>query len=139
MFFLARRLFRSDAYGAAGAVVLALTPANLLHSHIGTSQILVGTFTLSWLVCLARYFDTDRRRDLLLATMSLGFGIYTYPGETGKPEGKLRLMYEAKPLALIAERAGGAAHDGPRSRVQACSRAHAGWEWHLVHPSDCDC
>ena len=39
-------------------------------------------------------------------------GIYMYPGETEKPEGKLRLMYEAKPLALIAERAGGAAHDG---------------------------
>lgn len=39
-------------------------------------------------------------------------GIYMYPGEVGKPEGKLRLMYEAKPLALIAERAGGAAHDG---------------------------
>ena len=39
-------------------------------------------------------------------------GIYMYPGEVGKPDGKLRLMYEAKPLALIAERAGGAAHDG---------------------------
>jgi fructose-1,6-bisphosphatase I len=39
-------------------------------------------------------------------------GIFMYPGETDKPEGKLRLMYEAKPLALIAERAGGAAHDG---------------------------
>jgi len=43
-------------------------------------------------------------------------GIFMYPGETGKPEGKLRLMYEAKPLALIAERAGGAAHDG-RERI----------------------
>lgn len=43
-------------------------------------------------------------------------GIYMYPGEVGKPEGKLRLMYEANPLALIAERAGGAAHDG-RQRI----------------------
>ncbi len=39
-------------------------------------------------------------------------GIFMYPGEVEKPEGKLRLMYEAKPLALLAERAGGAAHDG---------------------------
>lgn len=39
-------------------------------------------------------------------------GIFMYPGETDKPEGKLRLMYEANPLALLAERAGGAAHDG---------------------------
>jgi fructose-1,6-bisphosphatase I len=45
-------------------------------------------------------------------------GIFMYPGETAKPEGKLRLMYEAKPLALLAERAGGAAHDG-RERILA--------------------
>src|SRR5262245_52076632 len=39
-------------------------------------------------------------------------GIFMYPGETAKPHGKLRLMYEANPLAFLAERAGGAAHDG---------------------------
>ncbi len=39
-------------------------------------------------------------------------GIFMYPGEVGKPEGKLRLMYEAAPLAFLAEAAGGAAHDG---------------------------
>ncbi len=39
-------------------------------------------------------------------------GIFMYPGETAKPQGKLRLMYEANPLAFLAERAGGAAHDG---------------------------
>jgi fructose-1,6-bisphosphatase I len=39
-------------------------------------------------------------------------GIFMYPGETAKPEGKLRLLYEAAPLARIAERAGGGAHDG---------------------------
>lgn len=43
-------------------------------------------------------------------------GIFMYPGESDKPEGKLRLMYEANPLAMIAERAGGAAHDG-RERI----------------------
>jgi fructose-1,6-bisphosphatase I len=45
-------------------------------------------------------------------------GIFMYPGETDKPEGKLRLMYEAKPLALLAERAGGGAHDG-KTRILA--------------------
>ncbi|BCA54192.1 Fructose-1,6-bisphosphatase [Nitrospira sp. KM1] len=39
-------------------------------------------------------------------------GIYLYPGETEKPEGKLRLLYEANPLALIVEQAGGAASTG---------------------------
>jgi len=39
-------------------------------------------------------------------------GIFMYPGEKEKPQGKLRLMYEAAPLAFLAEKAGGAAHDG---------------------------
>ncbi|HEU4684045.1 MAG TPA: class 1 fructose-bisphosphatase, partial [Nitrospira sp.] len=42
----------------------------------------------------------------------LGGGIYLYPGETAKPEGKLRLLYEANPLALIVEHAGGRASTG---------------------------
>jgi fructose-1,6-bisphosphatase I len=43
-------------------------------------------------------------------------GVYMYPGETKKPDGKLRLLYEAAPLAMIAEIAGGAAIDG-RQRI----------------------
>ncbi len=42
----------------------------------------------------------------------LGGGVYLYPGETDKPEGKLRLLYEANPLALVMERAGGRASTG---------------------------
>ena len=39
-------------------------------------------------------------------------GIYMYPGTTGAPSGKLRLMYEANPLAFIVEQAGGKASTG---------------------------
>lgn len=39
-------------------------------------------------------------------------GIYMYPGEVGKPQGKLRLLYEANPLAFLIEQAGGMATDG---------------------------
>jgi fructose-1,6-bisphosphatase I len=39
-------------------------------------------------------------------------GIYLYPGETDKPEGKLRLLYEANPLAWVVEQAGGLASTG---------------------------
>ena len=39
-------------------------------------------------------------------------GIYLYPGELNKPEGKLRLLYEANPLAWIVEQAGGKASTG---------------------------
>ncbi len=39
-------------------------------------------------------------------------GIFLYPGDTRYPKGKLRLMYEANPLAFIMEQAGGSASDG---------------------------
>jgi fructose-1,6-bisphosphatase I len=41
-------------------------------------------------------------------------GIFLYPGSHKSPEGKLRVLYEAAPLAFVAEQAGGAASDGVR-------------------------
>jgi len=41
-------------------------------------------------------------------------GIFMYPRDTASPEGKLRLLYEAVPMALICEQAGGRASDGER-------------------------
>lgn len=43
-------------------------------------------------------------------------GIYMYPAYAGKPNGKLRLLCEASPLAFLAEQAGGKAFDG-RGRI----------------------
>lgn len=42
----------------------------------------------------------------------LGGGIFAYPSNKKSPKGKLRLLYEANPLAFIVEQAGGAASDG---------------------------
>jgi fructose-1,6-bisphosphatase I len=42
----------------------------------------------------------------------LGGGVYLYPAEVDKPEGKLRLLYEANPLAMVVEQAGGKASTG---------------------------
>lgn len=39
-------------------------------------------------------------------------GVFLYPGTEAKPGGKLRLTYEAQPLAFIAAQAGGYASDG---------------------------
>ena len=39
-------------------------------------------------------------------------GIFTYPGTSDKPRGKLRLLFELQPLAFIMEQAGGKATDG---------------------------
>lgn len=39
-------------------------------------------------------------------------GIYIYPNTSKDPNGKLRLLYECNPMALIAEQAGGSASNG---------------------------
>jgi len=39
-------------------------------------------------------------------------GVFMYPADASMPQGKLRLLYEAAPLAFIAEQAGGKASDG---------------------------
>lgn len=41
-------------------------------------------------------------------------GVFMYPPTTDNPDGKLRLLYEANPIAFLAEQAGGMALDGTR-------------------------
>jgi len=43
-------------------------------------------------------------------------GVFMYPVDSKRPAGRLRLMYEANPMAFIVEQAGGAATDG-RARI----------------------
>jgi fructose-1,6-bisphosphatase I len=81
-----------------------------------------------WPVGMKRYFDhlkvpdkasgrpySSRYSGCLVADVHrflLAGGLYLYPGEVEKPEGKLRLLYEANPLALVVEQAGGRASTG---------------------------
>jgi len=44
-------------------------------------------------------------------------GVFLYPPTAKSPEGKLRLMYEANPMAMIIEQAGGKAYAAPGRRV----------------------
>lgn len=44
----------------------------------------------------------------------LAGGLFMYPVESRAPRGKLRILYEAAPLALVCEAAGGRASDGSR-------------------------
>jgi fructose-1,6-bisphosphatase I len=41
-------------------------------------------------------------------------GLFMYPADKDSPQGKLRLMYEANPMAMVIEQAGGKASDGCR-------------------------
>ncbi len=45
----------------------------------------------------------------------LGGGVFYYPADGKQPEGKLRLLYEAVPLAFVVEQAGGYASNGQQS------------------------
>jgi len=45
-------------------------------------------------------------------------GIFMYPRDSRKPEGKLRLLYEAAPMAFLVEQAGGRATDGIRDLLE---------------------
>lgn len=58
-----------------------------------------------------RYVGTlvaDVHRNILVG------GIFLYPDDRKSPQGKLRILYEAHPLAYLVEQAGGAASDGRR-------------------------
>jgi fructose-1,6-bisphosphatase I len=60
----------------------------------------------------ARYIGSlvaDFHRNLLKG------GVYLYPQIKSNPKGKLRLLYEGNPLALICQQAGGWAINGPSS------------------------
>jgi fructose-1,6-bisphosphatase I len=72
-----------------------------------------------------RGLDTDRKALIVRYVGSLvadfhrnllGGGVFAYPANSKATRGKLRLLYEANPLAFIVEQAGGAASDG-RQRV----------------------
>jgi fructose-1,6-bisphosphatase I len=51
-------------------------------------------------------FVADIHRTLLQG------GLFMYPADSKSPQGKLRLLYEAAPMAMIVEQAGGRASDG---------------------------
>jgi fructose-1,6-bisphosphatase I len=57
----------------------------------------------------ARYIGSgvaDFHRNLLKG------GLFAYPGDKKQPEGKWRLMFEANPMAMIAQQAGGSSSNG---------------------------
>jgi fructose-1,6-bisphosphatase I len=42
-------------------------------------------------------------------------GVFAYPATPDKPDGKIRLLYEAAPLAFLAEQAGGYGSNGKKA------------------------
>jgi fructose-1,6-bisphosphatase I len=83
--------------------------ATLFKSTLGFVDYLKGLTDNSPTTFSARYVGSlvsDFHRNLLKG------GIYIYPGTSKNPEGKLRLLYEANPLAFICEQASGRSSNG---------------------------
>lgn len=66
-----------------------------------------------------KYCHKNRMRGRYVGSLVADFhrnmlkgGIFIYPSTQKNPNGKLRLLYEANPMAFIAEQAGGKAHNG---------------------------
>ena len=58
------------------------------------------------------------------ARMTLLYGgLFMYPADVKNPNGKLRLLYEAAPLAFVAEQAGGAASNGSQRIMELAPAA----------------
>ncbi|WP_345993964.1 class 1 fructose-bisphosphatase [Sulfurimonas sp. HSL-1716] len=54
-----------------------------------------------------------------------GGGLFSYPGTSDKPEGKLRKLFEVFPFAFIYEKAGGEAIDGTNALLDlTCAHVH---------------
>ena len=78
MFALARRLGTSTAAAVGASVLLALTPAHLMHGRLACDYLLPLPCVLGWLILLV---DADRFQSswrFLGAGCVLGLGLYTY-------------------------------------------------------------
>ena len=82
MFFVGRRIFKSDALGVVAAGLLAISPAHFMHSRLAVSLLLPLPFTLLWLLCLAGFVDSEKEntalRKLAAGACWLGLGVYGY-------------------------------------------------------------
>ena len=78
MFFIGRRLFRSDVLAALSALLLALTPSHFIHSRFALDYLYPVPFMLAWLWCFLIDFDDNRPWVLFAGTLCLGLGLYSY-------------------------------------------------------------
>jgi fructose-1,6-bisphosphatase I len=99
------RMPEQGTYYAVNEANIDSFPANYQRYILGLRR---GTFGHRY---SSRYIGSlvaDFHRTLLKG------GVFLYPPTESHPTGKLRLLYEANPLAYIAEEAGGRATDGTR-------------------------
>jgi fructose-1,6-bisphosphatase I len=91
--------------------IYSINEANSRHWHRGTADYVAKIKDDPSRGMTARYVGSlvaDFHRNLLKG------GVFLYPADKKSTKGKLRLLYEANPLAFIIEQAGGAASNGDK-------------------------
>lgn len=79
LFFLGRKLL--GPRGALGAgLIFILTPAVIMHAHLGTENIMPVPLAILWLLGLLLFEESGKKKDLVLAAVALGIGFYSYKG-----------------------------------------------------------
>jgi 4-amino-4-deoxy-L-arabinose transferase-like glycosyltransferase len=78
VYFVARRIFRSDRWALAAAALLALTPSHFIHSRLAMDYLYPVPLVLAWLLCLLVFLERRDRTLLFAATSFLGIGVYSY-------------------------------------------------------------
>jgi fructose-1,6-bisphosphatase I len=102
-------LSHPDVHSPANGQIYSCNDGNVESYEAGIQQYLKSCRANQY---TARYIGSlvgDFHRNLLKG------GIYLYPPTKKNPDGKLRLLYEAYPLAFLAEKAGCLATSGPLS------------------------
>ena len=78
IYFVAARIFKRERSAVIASVLLALTPAHLIHSRLAMDFLYPLAFVLSWLLCLLTFLERRRLTTLFAATTCLGLGFYSY-------------------------------------------------------------
>jgi fructose-1,6-bisphosphatase I len=98
------------------------TPAYFSFNHAITNRLSPSlTAYINWLRNLQSPILTHRYVGSMVADFHRNLihgGVFGYPSAPTKPDGKIRLLYEAAPLAFLAEQAGGHGSDGQQSLLE---------------------
>ena len=78
MYFIGRRLFKSDALAFLCAALLALTPSHFIHSRFALDYLYPVPFMLVWLLVPSDRLRRAQAVGIFAGTMSLGLGLYSY-------------------------------------------------------------
>lgn len=78
LFAIGRRLFGDSRYAVLAALILAVTPAHVIVARQALDYIVPLPFVLGWFLCLLRYLDSGRARDLAVGGWLLGAGMFSY-------------------------------------------------------------